>query len=89
MKYGSRIKKIKAIYKETYSVVLIYDSNDEVSISLSYIFEKPIGLAREILRGDMFDQCFIENGALAWPNGLELCPDSLLKLSNKGELLSA
>jgi len=25
----------------------------------------------------MFDKCFVEMGALAWPNGFELCPDAL------------
>ena len=40
-------------------------------------FENPKGLAAEILKGGMFDKCFLELGALAWPNGFELCPDAL------------
>ena len=34
-------------------------------------------LPLEILRGHLFDRCFVESGALAWPNGYELCPDAL------------
>jgi hypothetical protein len=28
-------------------------------------------------RGGMFEKCLVELGALAWPNGFELCPDAL------------
>jgi hypothetical protein len=37
----------------------------------------PLTLVLEVLRGQMFTQCFIEAGALAWPNGYELCPDAV------------
>ena len=46
-------------------------------VSLVHLFERPKGLAAEILKGGMFDKCFLEMGALAWPNGFELCPDAL------------
>jgi len=46
-------------------------------VSLRDIFESPKGLAAEILMGGVFDKCFVELGALAWPNGYELCPDAL------------
>lgn len=54
-----------------------FDDQSIEKISLTHIFEHPKGLTSEILRGGFFHQCFIENGALAWPNGFELCPDAL------------
>ena len=47
------------------------------TVQLGYIFSKPKALAAEIVKGQMFEKCYIESGALAWPNGLELCPDAL------------
>jgi hypothetical protein len=32
----------------------------------------------------MFPRCFVENGALAWPNGFELCPDVLRARLTRG-----
>jgi hypothetical protein len=32
----------------------------------------------EVMRGGLFERCYVESGALTWPNGLELCPDALL-----------
>lgn len=89
MDLGKKIREIKKIDKDNFSVTLIYDDGKIINVSLTHIFNPSKGLAKEILRGDMFDQCFIENGALAWPNGLELCPDALLCLSDNEELLSA
>ena len=31
----------------------------------------------------MFERCFVEDGALAWPNGYELCPDLRARLEKK------
>jgi len=31
---------------------------------------KPKGLAAEVIKGGIFERCFVESGALAWPNGL-------------------
>lgn len=46
-------------------------------VNLGFIFSKPKNLAAEIIKGNLFTKCYIESGALAWPNGFELCPDSL------------
>lgn len=44
------------------------------------MFNSPKGETIDILKGQMFTKCFIDNGALGWPNGFELCPDSLRML---------
>lgn len=84
-KLSHKIKKIKSVNTENYKVSLIYEDGKKVNVSLSPYFDKPRGLAAEILRGNLFDKCFIELGALAWPNGLEFCPDALLQLSQEQE----
>ena len=73
----NKIKKISKVESENYTVKLVFEDGERATVSLSHIFSTPKGLAKEILRGSMFDQCFIEHGALAWPNGLELCPDAI------------
>ena len=77
MKLGNKIIKIVQIDYEHYKVVLEFSDSFIAEVSLQHIFEKPKGLAREILRGQLFDKCYIDMGALAWPNGLELCPDAI------------
>ena len=77
MKLNSKITKIVKIDKGSFAVTLVFDDNTKATVSLSHIFQNPKVQAREILRGDLFDKCFIESGALAWPNGLELCADSI------------
>jgi len=77
MKLNSKITKIIKTDKENYTVTLLFNDNIKATISLAFIFQNPKGQIAEILRGDLFDKCFIESGALAWPNGLELCADAL------------
>ena len=76
-KLGSEITRILGTNSESFCVKVEFDDGAVIDIPMGHIFEKPKGLAAEILRGGMFDKCFLESGALAWPNGLELCPDAM------------
>lgn len=79
----NKISKIEKINKDNLSVVLIFNEGQKRTVSLAKYFSQPKGLAAEIMRGNMFDKCFIETGALAWPNGLEFCADALWILSQQ------
>ena len=76
-KFGNKIEKIMKIEVETYSIKLKFSDGFVGTVSLRNIFTHPKGLASEVLRGNLFSQCFIDTGALAWPNGLEFCPDAI------------
>jgi len=79
MKLGTRIKRVKRVDAERYRVVVEYTDGFTGTMDLGFIFghtaKKP--LVAEILRGGLFGRCFVESGALAWPNGYELCPDAV------------
>lgn len=77
MKLGNKVKKIKKIDEENCELILQFKDGFTGRISLKKIFSSPSGLASEIMQGNLFSHCFIESGALAWPNGLELCPDAI------------
>lgn len=77
MTFKNKIEVILVVDRERYAVKLRFADGQDGTVSLAHLFEEPRGLTAEILKGDMFAKCFIENGALAWPNGFELCPDAL------------
>ena len=77
MKLGNKIEKIIRIDADTFTVNLKLIDGMVMTISMEHIFAKSRGLAAEVLRGGIFEKCFLESGALAWPNGLELCPDAM------------
>ena len=76
-KFGNKIRRILDVDDESFSVSLRFSDGAGGVVSLGHLFERPKGLAADILKGGMFSMCFLENGALAWPNGFELCPDAL------------
>ena len=76
-KLGNKVVRVEEADVESVSVKLRFSDRTDGWISLAHLFNRPRGLAAEILRGGMFDKCFVEMGALAWPNGFELCPDAL------------
>jgi len=76
-KLGNKIRRILRVDDGSFSVRLRFSDGTAGDVSLAHLFEHPKGLAAEILKGGMFAMCFLENGALAWPNGFELCPDAL------------
>ncbi len=78
MQLGTKIKKLRKVVSDNYSVTLEYQDGIVGVVDLSRFFaDKKKPLIAEILRGNLFSKCFIESGALAWPNGYELCPDVL------------
>jgi hypothetical protein len=77
MTLGNKIDRVLRVDSESYSIKLRFADGTAGTVSVAHLFERPKGLAAEILRGGMFAMCFVENGALAWPNGFELCPDVL------------
>ncbi len=79
---GNKIEKILSTDAETFTIRLRFKDGKSGTISLEHIFSKPRGLSAELLRGNLFDRCFIESGALAWPNGFELCPDAIRRWMN-------
>lgn len=77
-KWGNKIARVVAADPESFKVKLAYTDGSTVEVSLASMFQTPRGLAAEVMRGSLFNKCYVESGALAWPNGLELCPDALL-----------
>lgn len=77
MVLGNKIVKIIKTGLEGFTVTLKFSNGEIGTVSLHHIFSPPKNLAVDVLTGGMFHKCFIESGALAWPNGLELCPDSI------------
>ena len=77
MKLGNKIVEILAVDRETLCVDLRFKDGFRGTACLKDLFMPPKGLTSEILKGGMFTKCFVESGALAWPNGLEFCPDAI------------
>src|SRR5271170_7323040 len=77
MKKAPHIKKILSADLEGYRVSLLFSDGFRGTVNLSDIFHKRAEIVKEVLRGNLFERCFVESGALAWPNGLELCPYAL------------
>lgn len=79
MKLGTQIKRITNIDADRYRVGVEYTDGFRGTVDLGFIFRSPgrKALVLEILRGQLFARCFVEAGALAWPNGYELCPDAI------------
>lgn len=83
MNLGNLISNIKTADSETYIVNIEFVDGTSGEVNLSEFFCTPKGLAAEVVRGRMFSKCFVENGALAWANGLEFCPDALRMLMDQ------
>ena len=84
MKLGNKIEKIIATDEDTFKIKIRYTDGLVGEVDLSTFFLKPKNLAAEIIKGQLFGKCYVESGAIAWPNGLELCPDALrMKLKTK------
>ena len=76
-KLGNKLAKILSVDDENYTVNLQFEDGLKGSVSLKHLFSRPKGRSAEILQGGVFRNGCVGGGALAWPNGFELCPDAL------------
>lgn len=76
-KFGNEIEEVVDVNADSYAVTLRFNDGTIGIVSLAHLFDRPRGLTADILKGGMFALCFLDHGALAWPNGFELCPDAL------------
>ena len=79
MKLGTLLKRIVRLDPDTYRIELEYQDGFRGIVDLGFLFGAPKRKPKvmEIRRGNLFAKCFVESGALVWPNGYELCPDAL------------
>ena len=58
-------------------------SNSETGVfdATSYLAEKSGSLLTPLKTAAYFERCFVDAGALCWPNGLELSGQRVLELS--------
>ena len=73
------IQKINSIDADTYIVDVTFDDGTCGPVSLGFVFNNPKPMAAEVLAGDMFEKCVVLDGALTWPNGYDISPDTLYK----------
>lgn len=89
MKLGNSLLNIRIIDSEAYIINLEFEDGASGEVNLSQFFSSPKGLATEVVKGRIFAKCFVENGALAWANGLEFCPDAMRMLMEEQEKLKS
>lgn len=89
MKLGTSIRTVVRVVPDKWQIELEYTDGFRGLVDLSDLFGRPTGkpLVLDVLRGGMFAKCFVESGALAWPNGYELCPDALRDRIVRGKRL--
>lgn len=70
------------IYKEGYRFELIFEDRYESELDFECLLGK--GFTKALLNLEKFKMAFIESGGgIAWPNGFDICPNHLRKLSKK------
>jgi hypothetical protein len=52
------------------------------------IFAADAGVFEQLRDSTVFDQAFIEDGAVTWPNGLDLAPDAMYDVIRSGAIFT-
>ena len=67
---------------DAFKLVLTFSNGDSgVFDAASYLAEKQGSLLKPLQESEYFQRCFIDAGALCWPNGLELSAQRVLELT--------
>jgi hypothetical protein len=80
---------IKAKHVSGYIVATRFDDGTEKHVDISQWFRGPV--FKPLKDPKFFSKFFVEGGALAWPNGVDIAPEALyeaedLKVSNKKKI---
>lgn len=68
-----RVKKVTP--GENYTLRLLFENGEEGVYNCSELLE--FGVFKELKNIDYFKQVFVTFGTVAWPNGQDICPDTL------------
>lgn len=77
------IKILSLQYKDNFEFELAFSNGEHGIFDVSDYIAKRTGILLEPLRNiDYCKRCFIDAGALCWPNGLELSGSRVFELSH-------
>ena len=71
------IKIIEINCLDEYKIELTFSTYEKGILDFKYLLSKKTELTKPLENNLYFRECFIELGALAWKNGLELSPKAL------------
>lgn len=76
-------------YNGDFRIVFFYDDGLVAELKFGPYVERLHGPVAEPLQDErFFAQAYIDNGALTWPNGYDICPDVLRFWSEQGRVRS-
>ena len=76
-----RIKKVQ--YLEGYSLKLLFDDGKNKIVDLTDIVRSGQNLIAQLKDIEYFKQVACDSFSIAWPNGIDLCPDVLYKIGKE------
>lgn len=81
------IKLVSIERKDGYELTLSFSDGATGTFDFTPFVEAGTDMTEPLRAPDFFDRCFIELGALAWPNGFDLSAESLhRRLRDAGKL---
>ena len=76
------IKVLTCKSVDAFKLALTFSNGDRgVFDGAAYLAEKHGSLLEPLKKAEYFQRCFIDAGALCWPNGLELSAQRMLELT--------
>ena len=76
------IKVLTCKTAEPFKLALTFSNGERgVFNATAYLLEKHGPLLEPLKKAEYFQSCFIDAGALCWPNGLELSAQRVLELT--------
>jgi hypothetical protein len=82
------IKIVRAARVRDRVLRLAFSDGSWGNYDLAPLIERDTSLTRPLADDEYFARFFLELGALAWPNGLELAPGAIHRELEAGNLLS-
>jgi len=80
-------KLVKAVHVAGHTVRLEFSDGTWGDCDLAYVVQKGTALTEPLREPAEFRRFFVDAGALAWPNGLDLDPETLhARLEQAGKL---
>jgi hypothetical protein len=80
-------KIVHAEYVRDFVLRVVFSDQSSGDYDLAPVLARDTALTRPLRQSDYFKRFFLELGALSWPNGLELSPETIrLRLGESGGL---
>ncbi len=76
-------RKIKKLETKKFTLICLFDTDETIIFDMTDLVKESGSMILPLREEAFFKKVFLESGTPTWPNGYDVCPDTIYKTGGK------